>query len=109
MKKSKVSSFANQYGWLVIISLTLLISLTIMSQVLQSANQFAQLYTSVLLISLVGIFILLMMLFRALKKLRSDYKSKQPGSRITTRLTSFLSLVLGVPFINNLSIFSIIH
>ena len=99
MKKSKVSSFANQYGWLVIISLTLLISLTIMSQVLQSANQFAQLYTSVLLISLVGIFILLMMLFRALKKLRSDYKSKQPGSRITTRLTSFLSLVLGVPLL----------
>ena len=99
MKKSKVSSFANQYGWLVIISLTLLISLTIMSQVLQSANQFAQLYTSVLLISLVGIFILLMMLFSALKKLRSDYKSKQPGSRITTRLTSFLSLVLGVPLL----------
>ncbi len=99
MIRRKISHLLKHYGWLVLISLSLLISLIVMSEVLQNAIQFSKLYTSLLVASLSGILALLLMLFRTLRTLRKDFINKRPGARITSRLTLLVSATIGIPLI----------
>lgn len=99
MANRKSSSFVKQYGWLVVISSLLLISLIVMSQILQSASQFAKVYTSLLFASFVGIAILFAMLLKTLKRLKRNYQKQIPGSKITSRLTFLVSMIIGVPLL----------
>ncbi|MGE4501026.1 MAG: ATP-binding protein [Hydrogenovibrio sp.] len=97
MLSLKHSRFIKQYGWLILLSSLVLIALIVMSQILQNAAQFAQTYSTLLLVSFVGMVWLLTMLVRTLLKLRNNYRNRLPGSKITARLTGILSLILGVP------------
>ncbi|MDX1795729.1 MAG: ATP-binding protein [Hydrogenovibrio sp.] len=97
--KLKKSQLIKQYGWLVVLSSLLLISLIVMSQILQNASQFAQIYTSLLFASFIGIAILFIMLIRTLRRLRKNYKQQVPGSKITSRLTFLVSMIIGVPLL----------
>ncbi|BBN58655.1 sensor histidine kinase [Hydrogenovibrio marinus] len=99
MANRKKSLFIKQYGWLAIISSLLLISLTVMSQILQNASQFAQVYTSLLFASFVGIAVLFTMLVKTLQRLKRNYRNQIPGSKMTSRLTFLVSLIIGVPLL----------
>jgi nitrogen fixation/metabolism regulation signal transduction histidine kinase len=99
MANRKKSLFIKQYGWLAIISSLLLISLTVMSQILQNASQFAQVYTSLLFTSFVGIAVLFTMLVKTLRRLKRNYRNQIPGSKMTSRLTFLVSLIIGVPLL----------
>ncbi|MBN2606320.1 MAG: HAMP domain-containing protein [Thiotrichales bacterium] len=99
MANRKKSLFIKQYGWLAVISSLLLISLTVMSQILQNASQFAQVYTSLLFASFVGIAVLFTMLVKTLRRLKRNYRNQVPGSKITSRLTFLVSLIIGVPLL----------
>lgn len=99
MANRKKSLFIKQYGWLAVISSLLLISLTVMSQILQNASQFAQVYTSLLFASFVGIAVLFTMLVKTLRRLKRNYRHQVPGSKITSRLTFLVSLIIGVPLL----------
>ncbi|MPQ77329.1 ATP-binding protein [Hydrogenovibrio sp. JE_KL2] len=99
MANRKKSLFIKQYGWLAVISSLLLISLTVMSQILQNASQFAQVYTSLLFASFVGIAVLFTMLVKTLRRLKRNYRHQVPGSKMTSRLTFLVSLIIGVPLL----------
>ncbi|WP_024850244.1 sensor histidine kinase [Hydrogenovibrio kuenenii] len=99
MANRKGSLLIKQYGWLAVISSLLLISLIVMSQILQSASQFAQVYTSLLFASFVGIAVLFAMLIKTLKRLKRNYRRQIPGTKITARLTFLVSLIIGVPLL----------
>ncbi|MGC9387007.1 MAG: ATP-binding protein [Hydrogenovibrio sp.] len=97
MLSQPYARFLKQYGWLILLSSIVLISLVVMSQILQNAAHFAQTYSTLLIVSFIGMIWLLVMLVRTLIKLRRNHRMRVPGSRITTRLTGILSLILGVP------------
>ncbi len=99
MVKYKKRQFLKEYGWLITISLILLLSLTAMSQVLHSPEQFAKFYVLLLFLSFAGISALLVMLFSTLNRLRKSYKKKRAGSIITTKLTLSISLIIIIPLI----------
>ena len=86
-----------QYGWLILLSSTLLISLVMMSQILQNASEFADTYSSLLIFTLIGTLGLLFMLLRAILGLRKRYLQKVPGTKITIRITAIFTLLLGLP------------
>lgn len=97
MPSNQQSQFIKQYGWLIAISSVLLISLVVMSQILQNASQFAQTYSTLLFISFGGMVVLIVMLARTLIKLRKQYQANIPGLKLTVRLTTIISFMLGVP------------
>lgn len=97
MQPSTQSQFIKQYGWLIAISTFLLVALVVMSQILQNASQFAQTYSTLLVLSFGGVIVLFVMLIRTLIRLRKQYLSGIPGIKLTTRLTSILSIILGIP------------
>ncbi|RUM90175.1 MAG: histidine kinase [Thiomicrospira sp.] len=97
MPSNQQSRFLKQYGWLIAISSILLISLIVMSQILQNASQFAQTYSTLLFISFGGMIVLIVMLARTLHKLRKQYKANIPGLRLTVRLTTIIGFMLGIP------------
>ncbi|MDG6774488.1 ATP-binding protein [Thiomicrorhabdus sp. ZW0627] len=86
-----------QYGWLALLSSALLIALIMMSQILQNASEFAEAYSSLLFFSFAGISLLLVMLVRTLLMLRKRYKQKSPGIKITLRITTIFTFLLGIP------------
>ncbi|MCF6345850.1 MAG: ATP-binding protein [Thiomicrorhabdus sp.] len=90
-------TFLKQYGWITLISSVLMISLVIMSQILQNASSFADTYSSLLFFTLAGIGVVLFVLFKTLWMLRGQYKRKTPGVKITLRLTLAATLMIGVP------------
>ncbi len=90
-------TFLKQYGWITLISSVLMISLIIMSQILQNASSFADTYSSLLFFTLAGIGVVLFVLFRTLWMLRKQYKRKTPGIKITLRLTLASTLMIGIP------------
>ena len=92
-------NFLQQYGWLISISSILLITLIALSQVLQSSEQFAQFYATLLLVSFVGVSVLVFMLFTTLKRLRQNYVKKRAGSIITSKLTTLISLIIVIPLL----------
>jgi len=89
--------FLKQYGWITLISSVLMLSLVIMSQILQNASSFADTYSSLLFFTLAGIGVVLFVLFKALWTLRTQYKKKIPGIKITIRLTLASTLMIGIP------------
>ncbi len=94
---SRFWRFLKQYGWITLISSVLLISLIIMSQILQNASSFADTYSALLFFTFGGVGILLFVLFKTLWGLRLQRKRNVPGSKITVRLTTIATLMLGVP------------
>ncbi|MDG4813238.1 ATP-binding protein [Hydrogenovibrio sp. 3SP14C1] len=97
MPSTQQSRFIKQYGWLIAISSILLISLIVMSQILQNASQFAQTYSTLLFISFGGMIVLIVMLVRAFLKIRKQYKANTPGLKLTVRLTTIIGFMLGIP------------
>lgn len=94
---SKFWRFLKQYGWITLISGALLILLVIMSQILQNASSFADTYSTLLFTTFGGVGVLLFVLFKALWGLRLQRKRNVPGSKITIRLTTIATLMLGIP------------
>ncbi len=94
---SSLWRFLKQYGWITLISSVLLISLVIMSQILQNASSFADTYSTLLFFTVGGVSILLFVLFKTIWGLRLQYKRKVPGIKITIRLTTIATLMLGIP------------
>jgi len=90
-------NFVKQYGWIALISGVLLISLIIMSQILQNASSFAETYSSLLFFTIGGVGVLLFVLAKTIWTLRAQYKKKTPGIKVTIRLTLASSLMIGVP------------
>ncbi|MEA3404914.1 MAG: ATP-binding protein [Pseudomonadota bacterium] len=86
-----------QYGWLAALSSALLIALIMMSQILQNASEFADAYSSLLLFTIVGTAVLLFMLVRTILELRRRYQQQIPGIKITVRITTMFTLLLGIP------------
>lgn len=89
--------FLKQYGWITLFSGALLILLVIMSQILQNASSFAEAYSTLLFTTFAGVGVLLFVLFKALWGLRIQRKRNVPGSKITIRLTTIATLMLGIP------------
>ncbi|NPA72183.1 MAG: HAMP domain-containing protein [Gammaproteobacteria bacterium] len=89
--------FLKQYGWITLISSVLLITLIIMSQILQNASSFADTYSALLVFTLVGVGVLLFVLIKTLWTLRKQAIKKTPGIKITIRLTLLSTLMLGIP------------
>ncbi len=89
--------YLKQYGWLTLLSSLLLMALVVMSQTLQKASSFADSYSSLLFFTVGGIALLLFILAKTLFTLFTQLSKKQPGSRITARLTFISSLLLGIP------------
>ena len=90
-------NFLKQYGWLTLISSVLLISLVIMSQILQNASSFAETYSSLLFFTIAGIGVILFVLLKTIWHLRTQSKKKIPGIKVTIRLTLASTLMIGVP------------
>lgn len=86
-----------QYGWLAALSSALLIALIMMSQILQNASEFADAYSSLLLFTIIGTAVLLFMLVRTVLELRKRYQQQIPGIKITIRITTMFTLLLGIP------------
>jgi PAS domain S-box-containing protein len=90
-------SLLKQYGWLTLLSGALLAALLLMSQILQNASEFEQMYGPLLIFTFSGIFILLIVLLRTLYKLYKGYRKNQAGIRLTLKLTTYITLLVGVP------------
>ena len=90
-------NFLKQYGWITLISSVLLISLIIMSQILQNASSFADSYSTLLFFTLGGMGLLLVILIKTIWTLSEQYKKRKPGIKITIRLTMVSTLMIGVP------------
>lgn len=88
-----------QYGWLLLLSSLLMGALIIMSQILQNASRFAEAYIPLLLFTLAGILLLLIVLFRTFYTLYRHYKSQATGIRLTLKLTSYVTLLVGIPVV----------
>lgn len=96
MKKTSLKNI-KQYGWLILLSSTLLIALIMMSQILQNASEFADAYSSLLIFTVIGTLGLLFMLVRTILELRKRYLQKVPGTKIAIRITAVFALLLGLP------------
>ncbi|VAW46353.1 Histidine kinase [hydrothermal vent metagenome] len=94
---SGIWHFLKQYGWITLISSVLMISLVIMSQIVQNASSFADTYSSLLFFTIAGIGVLLFVLFKTLWMLKAQYQKKMPGIKITIRLTLVSTLMIGIP------------
>lgn len=89
--------FLKQYGWLSLISGALLITLVIMSQILQNASSFADTYSTLVFIAIIGVGFMLVVLAKTLWQLWRQYQLRTPGIKITIRLTIVSTLMIGVP------------
>ena len=91
--------FIKQYGWLILLSALLVVALIFMSQILQNASQFAQMYLPLLGFTLVGILILVALLVRTLYSLYRHYRNRSVGIKLTLRLTGYVTLLVGIPIL----------
>lgn len=89
--------YIKQYGWVTLLSSLLLMALVVMSQTLQNASSFADSYSTLLFFTVGGVTLLLVLLFKTIFKLYTQFRKKVPGSKVTVRLTVIASLVLGIP------------
>jgi len=89
--------YLKQYGWLTLLSSLILMALVIMSQTLQNASSFADSYSVLLFFTFGGVALLLVILFRTLFKLITQFRKRLPGSKVTVRLTIISTLLLGIP------------
>lgn len=95
--KQQLLRFLKQYGLITLVSSVLLLSLVIMSQILQNASRFADAYTTLLFFTFGGVGVLLFVLIKTLWNLRLQRKRNLPGVKITIRLTTMATLMLGIP------------
>lgn len=92
-------AFIKQYGWLMLLSTLLMVALVLMSQILQNASQFAEMYMPLLVFTLSGIFLLIVLLFRTFYTLYRRYRARSTGIRLTIRLTTYVTLLVGTPIL----------
>ncbi|MBO1924740.1 ATP-binding protein [Thiomicrorhabdus sp. 6S3-12] len=91
--------FIKQFGWVSLLFSVLMVMLAVMSQILQNASQFAEVYSVLLFITWLGVGVLLVLFFRTLWKLYKQLKQKIPGIKVTIRLTLLATLLMGIPAI----------
>lgn len=87
------------YRFVLVIGVLLLFSLALLSQSLQTAQDFANTYGALLLVNLVGAGILLIWLGFNLWQIWRDLKMRTPGSRLQWRLVGALALLIGIPML----------
>ncbi len=75
----------------------LLGSLLLLSEATQNSARFGSLYTWLLLINAVGLVLLMLVIGAELGRLLRQYRSAQPGSRLTLRLVAMLVVIAVVP------------
>ena len=91
--------FLKQYGWTTLLFLSLIVALTIMSQILQNASEFADVYSALLISTWFGIAVLLGLFVRTISSLYRKLKAHTPGAKITLRLTILAALLMAIPTI----------
>lgn len=89
--------FFKQYGWTTLLFISLVIMLTIMSQILQNASEFADVYSALLFASWLGIALLIGLFIKTLWILYKKLKKKIPGTKITIRLSLMATLLMSIP------------
>lgn len=87
------------YRLVLMITGLLLLSLFLLSQSLQTAQDFTNSYGLLLLLNIVGAGILLIWLGASLVRLWHDLRLHIPGSRLQLRLVTAISLLIGVPML----------
>jgi nitrogen fixation/metabolism regulation signal transduction histidine kinase len=87
------------YRFVLAIAILLTFSLVLLSQSLQTAQDFTNTYGTLLLINLFGASILLIWLGINLWQLWRDIRQKKLGSRLQLRMVSALALLIGIPML----------
>ncbi len=87
------------YRLVLMITGFLLLSLFLLSQSLQTAQDFTNSYGLLLLLNIIGAGILLIWLGASLFRLWQDLHTHIPGSRLQLRLVTAMSLLIGVPML----------
>ncbi len=94
-----LKSRSKPYRLVLMITGLLLISLFLLSQSLQTAQDFTNSYGLLLLLNIIGAGILLIWLSASLVRLWQDLRLQIPGSRLQLRLVTAMSLLIGVPML----------
>lgn len=89
--------FIKQYGWLMGLFSALLLMLVMLSKILQNASEFADSYSTLLILSFAGLTILFGFLIKTLMSLYVQFKDSRPGIQLTIKLSTVLTFVVGVP------------
>lgn len=87
------------YRFVLLIAVLLVFSLILLSQSLQTAQDFTNTYGALLLINLLGAIILLAWLAFNLWQLKQDIVRQTPGSKLQIRLVGVLALLIGIPML----------
>lgn len=87
------------YRFVLGIAVLLTFSLILLSQSLQTAQDFTSTYGTLLIINVFGAMILLSWLGVNLWQLWRDIRQQKPGSRLQLRLVSALALLIGIPML----------
>ncbi len=85
------------YRFVLGIAVLLTFSLILLSQSLQTAQDFTNTYGALLLVNLIGAGILLIWLGINLWQLWRDIRQQEPGARLQLRLVAALALLIGIP------------
>lgn len=94
-----LKSRSKPYRLVLMITGLLLLSLFLLSQSLQTAQDFTNSYGLLLLLNISGAGILLIWLSASLVRLWQDLRMHIPGSRLQLRLVTAMSLLIGVPML----------
>ena len=84
------------YRFVLLIAVLLVFSLILLSQSLQTAQDFTNTYGALLLINLLGAFILLAWLAVNIWQLKQDIVRQTPGSKLQIRLVGVLALLIEI-------------
>lgn len=87
------------YRFVAGIAILLTFSLILLSQSLQTAQDFTNTYGALLLANIIGAGILLVWLAINLWQLWRDIRNQRPGSRLQLRLVGALALLIGIPML----------
>jgi nitrogen fixation/metabolism regulation signal transduction histidine kinase len=96
---TRLSERLKPYRFVLGIAVLLTFSLILLSQSLQTAQDFTSTYGTLLLINLLGAGILLIWLGVNIWQLWRDIRQQVPGARLQLRLVSALALLIGIPML----------
>lgn len=87
------------YRFVLLIAVLLVFSLILLSQSLQTAQDFTNTYGALLLINIVGAVVLLIWLFVNIWQLKRDITQQIAGAKLQLRLVGALVLLIGIPML----------
>lgn len=87
------------YRFILAIGGLLILSLFLLNQSLQTAQDFTNTYGALLLLNILGATVLLIWLIVNLWQLRRDIKQERTGARLQLRLVAALVLLIGIPML----------